>query len=117
MEVPRERKRVRDPTRGLIELGPGGLDHGLKLRASARSRFGDFRAIEAEVLPAGSAQLSIVSLSGSATTRACWPASERLTITADADAPDDTQPSASAPNSHSAQEQACRLHIRMRATL
>src|ERR1700728_2871034 len=50
-----------------IELGPGGFDHGLKLRASARSRFGGFRASEAEVLPAGSARLPMLSLSGSAT--------------------------------------------------
>ena len=60
MEVPRERKRVRDPDAWINELGPGGLDHGLELRASAWSRFGDFRAFEAEVLPAGSAQLAIV---------------------------------------------------------
>jgi hypothetical protein len=60
MEVPRERKRVRDPDAWINELGPGGLDHGLELRASARSRFGDFRAFEAEVLPAGSAQLPML---------------------------------------------------------
>jgi hypothetical protein len=60
MEVPRERKRVRDPDAWIKELGPGGLDHGLEPRASARSRFGDFRAFEAEVLPAGSAQPRIV---------------------------------------------------------
>ena len=64
MEVPRERKRVRDPDARINELGPRGLDHGLELRASARSRFGDFRATEAEVLPAGSAQLPMLSLSG-----------------------------------------------------
>jgi hypothetical protein len=63
MEVPRERKRVRDPDAWIDELGPGGLDHGLKLRASAGSRFGDFRAFEAEVLPAGSAQPPMLSLS------------------------------------------------------
>src|ERR1017187_1889724 len=60
MEVPRERKRVRDPDAWINELGPGGLDHCLKPRASARSRFGDFRASEAEVLPAGSAQLPML---------------------------------------------------------
>jgi len=42
MEVSRERKRERDPTREQ-RLGPAGLDPGLKLRASARSRFGGFR--------------------------------------------------------------------------
>jgi hypothetical protein len=49
------------PDAWINELGPGGLDHCLKPRASARSRFGDFRAFEAEVLPAGSAQLPIIS--------------------------------------------------------
>jgi hypothetical protein len=43
---------------------PAGLDHGLKLRASARSRFGGFRAREAEVLPAGSARPPTLSLPG-----------------------------------------------------
>jgi hypothetical protein len=42
MEVPRARKRVRDPDAWINELGPGGLDHGLKLRACAQSRFGGF---------------------------------------------------------------------------
>src|ERR1039457_3366371 len=51
------------PDAWINELGPGGLDHDLKPRASARSRFGDFRAFEAEVLPAGSAQLPMLSLS------------------------------------------------------
>ena len=38
----RERKRERDPP-GEPAAGPAGLDHGLKLRASARTRFGGFR--------------------------------------------------------------------------
>jgi hypothetical protein len=55
------------PNAWIIELGPVGLDHGLELRASARSRFGGSQACKAEVLPTGSAQPPTLSLSGSAT--------------------------------------------------
>ena len=49
LEVPRDR-RGNETQRVSRWLGPAGLDHGLKLRASARSRFGCFRASRAELL-------------------------------------------------------------------
>jgi hypothetical protein len=61
MEVPHERKRVRDPDAWINELGPGVSIIASSPAPRRESRFGDFRASEAEVLPAGSAQLPMLS--------------------------------------------------------
>ena len=50
------------------KAAPASLDHGLELRASARSRFGGFRARGLKSWPAGSAQRPQYSLSGESTT-------------------------------------------------
>jgi hypothetical protein len=47
-----------------VRLGPAGLDHGLKLRASAWSRFGGFRAPRLKSGPQGQLNYPQYSLSG-----------------------------------------------------